>query len=81
MIPSVRRGALIQHPLFAGIAGLAHYQDTTLYADLTVLVTAKAILQKARGDYKATIIVDGLHRSEVKRFAHGNCLGSALLFG
>ena len=62
---------LIHHPLSAGTACFAHYRDTTLYTDITVLVTAKAILYKARGDYKATIIVDGLHRSEVKRFASG----------
>jgi hypothetical protein len=62
---------LIRHPLFAGTASFSHYRDTTLYTDLTVLVTAKAILQKARGDYKATIIVDGLRRGQVKRFASG----------
>ena len=63
--------ALIRHPLFAGIACFSHYRDTTLYTDLTVLVTAKTILQKACGDYKVTIFVDGLQRSQVKRFAHG----------
>ena len=63
--------AIISDPLFAGTAYFSHYRDTTLYTDLTVLVTAKTILLKARGDYRATIIVDGLRRSEVRGFASG----------
>jgi hypothetical protein len=63
--------ALIRHPLFEGTTSFSHYRDTTLYTDLTVLVTAKAILHKARGEYRATIIIDGLRRGDVKRFAGG----------
>jgi hypothetical protein len=63
--------ALIRHPLFVGTVYFSHYRHTTLYADLTVLVVAKAILQKVRADYKATVVVDGLKSSEVKRFTKG----------
>ncbi len=63
--------ALLGNPLFVGTCYFAHYRDTRLYTDMTVLVTAKAILHKARVDYKATILVDGLRRNEVRRFATG----------
>jgi len=63
--------AIIAHPLFPETIFFSHYTQTQAYVDLTVYTTAKAIIQKARGDYKATVIVDGLSGTEVRRFAKG----------
>lgn len=39
---------------------------------LTVYTTAQAVLQRAKGDYKVTVYVDGLRKgSEVREFTHG----------
>lgn len=45
--------------------------ETKAYVELTILTTAKAILQRAKGDYKATIFVDGLNEKGIRRFAAG----------
>ena len=45
------------------------YKNTTLFADLLALTTAKAILDKAPNNYSASIIVDGLNRNLEKSFA------------
>lgn len=47
------------------------YRQTKEYVDLTILTTAKAVLNKASGNYKVTVIVDGLSRHERRRFASG----------
>ena len=53
--------AVLSSPLFRDSLFFANYEDTRAYLDLTILTTARALLQKA-GDspYKATVIVDGL---------------------
>jgi len=45
------------------------YKNTTLYPDMVVLTTAKAILDKAHDDYTALITVDGLKPNLEKIFA------------
>jgi len=45
------------------------YKNTTLFADLLALTTAKAILDKAPNNYSASIIIDGLNRNLEKGFA------------
>jgi len=49
----------------------SEYHDTKAYVDLTILTTAKAILNKAKIPYQSTVLVDGLKRSERRRFAAG----------
>jgi hypothetical protein len=49
----------------------SYYRDTRTYIDLTILSTAKAILDAARDPYQATIFVDGLGRPERHRFSAG----------
>jgi len=41
------------------------------YIDLTILTVAKAILQRAKKDYKATIFVDGLNKKGIRQFSVG----------
>jgi len=47
------------------------YHNTRAYVDLTILTTAKSLLNKAQEPYEATIFVDGLKRKERHRFAAG----------
>ena len=62
--------AILSSPLFQDSLFFASYEDTSAYLDLTILATARALLQKAGGtEYKATIVVDGLRASEAAHFA------------
>lgn len=45
------------------------YENTTLFTDLIVYATAKAILDKAHKNYQASIIVDGLYKNLEKQFS------------
>jgi len=56
---------------FLGNIFYARYSDTRAYVDLTILTTAKALLDKAKPPYETTIFVDGLKRTERHRFAAG----------
>lgn len=47
------------------------FSDTKKYIELTSFATAKAILKKARGDYKVTVFVDGFKKTEVAEFTRG----------
>ena len=49
----------------------SRYSDTHAYIDLTILTTAKALLDRAKPPYETTIFVDGLRRTERHRFAAG----------
>ena len=49
----------------------SRYSDTRAYIDLTILTTAKALLDKAEPPYETTIFVDGLKKTERYRFAAG----------
>lgn len=47
------------------------FEDTKKYIELTSYATAKAILKKAKGDYKVTIFVDGFRQKELEVFTKG----------
>ena len=47
------------------------FSDTKKYLELTAYAAAKAILRKSRGDYKATVFVDGLRKKELAVFTRG----------
>src|SRR4030043_82850 len=49
----------------------ARYFDTKEYIDLTILATAKAILNKTNNNYEAIVFVDGLKKTERHCFAAG----------
>jgi hypothetical protein len=62
--------AIIDSPRFRGVSFFSRYHDTKEYLPLTGYTTAQAILQKASGEYRAIVTVDGLHGDrEVRRFA------------
>ena len=61
--------AVLACPVFQRTIYFSHYTNSKAYVDLTVYTTAKAILQRARAEYKATVIVDGLSGAEVRHFA------------
>lgn len=63
--------AILSSPLFAHTLFFAHYTETKAYLDLMVYTAARAILLKAQGPYKTTVIVDGLSQTEAPRFARG----------
>jgi Protein of unknown function (DUF3800) len=62
--------AVLACPIFQHTIFFAHYANSKAYVDLTVYTTAKAILQRANDDYKATVIVDGLSGSQVRHFSN-----------
>jgi hypothetical protein len=47
------------------------FSDTKKYIELTSYATAKAVLRKSDGGYKATIFVDGFKKREVEKFIKG----------
>lgn len=63
--------AIIANKDFINIVSYSKYRDSRAYVDLTILTTAKALLDKTKTAYEATIIVDGLKRTERHRFAAG----------
>jgi hypothetical protein len=62
---------IIDSGLFKNSIFYSKYNDSKAYTDLTILTTAKAVLQKAREPYTATVLVDGLGKKERHRFAAG----------
>lgn len=65
--------SVINSDLFKNRLYSAYYENSQDYVGLTISGTAKAIQAYIGEDteYKATVLVDGLQRSEVKRFAVG----------
>lgn len=63
--------AVIANNLFKRTIFYGHYKDTKTYVDLTILTIAQAIFQRAKKNYKAYVIVDGLKKSERQKFATG----------
>lgn len=57
--------------LFKNKIFYSDYRNSKAYVDLTILTAAKSILRKAKDNYQATILVDGLKRPERYRFAAG----------
>lgn len=55
-------------PELHGKLFFSHTTQSKSYVALTVATTAKAITARATGEYKATIIVDGLSGREIIRF-------------
>lgn len=49
----------------------APHRDTQAYVDLTIQSAARAVLSAGSEPYRATVLVDGLVRSERQRFAAG----------
>jgi len=56
---------------FIGRIYYSYYQNTKAYIDLTILSTAKAVHDKAKKPYEATVFVDGLRRPERLYFGTG----------
>lgn len=59
---------VLANPVFKSKLVYASYENTTDYLPRTVLTTARAITTVAEQDYKATIFVDGLPRSQTRWF-------------
>jgi Protein of unknown function (DUF3800) len=70
-----RRVAYIKHIIdskeFIGLIYYSHYKKARVFIDLTVLSTAKAILDQAKQPYDATVYVDGLTKHDRKYFTKG----------
>jgi len=62
---------IIGSNLFKSKIFYSKYDDSKSYVDLTILTTAKAVLYKTGDAYQATILVDGLKKTERFRFAAG----------
>lgn len=60
--------SVLTTPLFRGRLSYAIYRGTVDYLTSTVLSTARAITAYAVGEYKATILVDGLPKSQTRWF-------------
>lgn len=63
--------AIATMTVFINTAYFSYYENTTSYVDLTILTTAKAILERAQQPYEAHVYVDGLRRSEQYKFTAG----------
>lgn len=63
--------AVLAHPNLKGKLFSAYHHNTRAYVDLTIEGTAKAVQAYVLGEYKATILVDGLQKAERNRFAVG----------
>ena len=65
--------ALTHDDSFAHTVYFAHYENTRSYVDLTILTTAKAILDRAKDKrpYEAHVYLDGMRRSEQGAFTAG----------
>jgi hypothetical protein len=55
-------------PQLSGALYYARYSETKAYLDLMVYAAARAILHKGRAPYKATVIVDGLSGTDIRKF-------------
>ncbi len=62
---------IIETTKFANLIHYSHYRHARNYLDLTVLATAWAILDHVKKPYQAIVYVDGLNKSERKRFTTG----------
>lgn len=63
--------AVIADNIFTNSISYSEYHNTCAYVDLTILSTAKSLLDKARPPYEATVFVDGLNKTERHRFSAG----------
>jgi len=63
--------SILGHSGFARALYYSAYQETRSYVDLTIFSVAKAINTHTSRPYAATVLVDGLRRTEQHRFAGG----------
>lgn len=63
--------AILQNKLLRGNLYFSYYEETKTYVDLTILSIAKAIHTHTKQQYTATILVDGLKKTERLQFAAG----------
>lgn len=70
-----RRRAYIQQVIESGLFAerifYSHYSQTKEYTRLTIATTANAILEIAEEEYEATVIIDGLNKTERVTVAAG----------
>lgn len=62
---------LMQEDILKDKVCFSVYKQTQAYVDLTILTVAKSILRKAKNDYKANVFVDGLDKTEIRKFTAG----------
>ncbi|MDO8512329.1 MAG: DUF3800 domain-containing protein [bacterium] len=62
---------ILKEKKFLGKIYFSYYFNSREYVDLTILSTAKAILDFGDEEYLATVYVDGLSKNERQRFAAG----------
>lgn len=62
---------VFSNPLFKGKLFFGKYEGKS-YIDLTILATAQAIFARTEENYKATVIVDGLSKTDVFKFSAGS---------
>jgi hypothetical protein len=63
--------AVLDHALLKGIAVYVVFRHTTAYAEAVVQATGMAISDQVQGEYKATIYVDGLTKTQKNKFSAG----------
>lgn len=74
-IEAVLREVLLTRRIYYSV-----YTNSRAYVDLTTLSVAKAINTHTAGSYAATVLVDGLQRTEEHRFAREICESFGSLF-
>lgn len=57
---------ILQEPVFKEKLNFAIYRNSREYLALTVLTVARAIFANVQKEYKATVLIDGLPRSQEK---------------
>lgn len=62
---------LVQSGLFINDICFSAYENSLEYLNLTVLTTAKAILSRSHEPYEATVLIDGLGKTERRVVADG----------
>ncbi len=62
---------LVQSGLCINDICFSAYENSLEYLNLTVLTTAKAILARSHEPYEATVLIDGLGKTERRVVAHG----------
>lgn len=56
---------------FSELIYYSHYTNSRSYVDLTILSTAKAILERAEEPYDTKVYIDGLQKSQRRAFTAG----------
>lgn len=64
-------GRIIESKKFTGLVYLSHYKKAEIYIDLTILATAKAVLDHVQQPYQLRVYVDGLTAADQLKFTAG----------